>query len=92
MVEQTPQKYLVDPPSEPLYAIHHHHRHPLVVTLAQLRLAVDIDLLGRKAVPGKQLHGLVAQMATLPRINDYVVHENVFFFVGRAFQRDVAAP
>jgi hypothetical protein len=70
--EQPFQQPLVHTTAEANLAVDFDHWDTFVVLLAKGRVRVDIHLLGGKALAQQNLPGIIAQMAALSRIEDYV--------------------
>src|SRR5262249_34069820 len=74
--QQSPPEHLVDPSPEPYLPVHDHDRHAFAVRLHQFRVAVNVDSGQDEAVALllglKQLPGVLAEMASLPRVEDHL--------------------
>ena len=62
------QQPLIDAAAKPDFAIDHHNRNAIVVLHQQVRALVNIDNLRGEAMPFQHLLRLIAQAATLSRI------------------------
>ena len=70
MFEQPTEEHFVYLPSKTFATVDHHDRHTGVVPLAPLGLGVDVDFLGGQPVPKEEPVAVLAEMTTLPGIEE----------------------